>query len=259
MAGLRIFDTDPDAKPKPRASFAEDVVGRFRAGRMTGTGRSARPESLSEWRVTTGDPAVASRVAELLGGTAEEWDTESEDSLEILTDAASVEIVIDGANAVQSDMRLYGAVGGEPIHHCDGVEYLSPPEEKGNPCGCPELLADRKALAKTGRGPKPDIRVLFKLTDAPDLGLFRFRSGAWDLAKVLHEVLEALDTVGGPARCRLSIELVEFVAKSGPMKGKTVSYNKPVIKVLGAYNAKREDADREFAAKRRLSELADAA
>ncbi|WP_282203919.1 recombination directionality factor [Kitasatospora fiedleri] len=237
MAGLRIFDTDPDAKPRPRTSFADEVVGRFRSGRMTGTGRSARPESLNEWRVTTGDPAVAARVAEILGGEVANWDTESEDNLEILTTSPSVEVVIDGSAAIQSDMRLYGSVGGEPIHWCDGVEFLGPDEDRGKPCGCPELLADRKALAKTGRGPKPDIRVRFKLVDAPELGLFRARFGAWDLAKVLHEVLEALDEVGGPARCRLSIELVEFVAKSGPMKGKTVSYNKPVIKVLGAYSA----------------------
>ncbi|GAB7187127.1 recombination directionality factor-like protein [Kitasatospora sp. Ki12] len=229
---LRIFETDPEAKPRPR-SFAEDVVGRFRSGRMTGRA----PESLNEWRVTTGDPAVAARVAEMLGGEPASWETEAEDNLEVLTSAPSVKIVIDSASAISSDMRLYGAFGSDPIHHCDGLEYLSPDEDKGKPCGCPELLVDRKALARTGRGPKPNITVMFKLEEAPELGLFRFRTGSWDLAKVLHQVLEALDEVGGPARAKLSIEEVSFVPKSGPQKGKVVSYNKPVIKVLGAVSA----------------------
>ncbi|MFJ9694917.1 hypothetical protein [Kitasatospora sp. NPDC101183] len=231
MAGLRIYETDPDAKPRPR-SFADDIVGRFRAGRMTGR----QPESLSEWRVTTGDPTVADRIAEMLGGEPAAWETEAEDNTEILTSTPSVDIVIDGASSVQSDMRLYGQFGGEPIHWCDGVEFLDD-DNKGQPCGCPELLVDRKALAKSGRGPKPNISLVFKLEEAPELGHFRFRTGSWDLAKVLHEVLEALDEVGGPARARLSIEEVNFTIKNGPKKGTNVSYNKPVVKILGAVSA----------------------
>ncbi|OKI19284.1 hypothetical protein [Streptomyces sp. CB03911] len=231
---LRIFETDPDAKPKQRVSFADDFVGRFRSGRMVGTGRQARPESLNEWRVTTGDPVVAAKVAELFGGTPGSWDTDSEDSTEILTEAPSVPVIIDSADALTSDMRLYGAMGGEPIHWCDGMYFLDE-DQKGQPCGCPELLVDRKALAKSGRGPKPAIVLVFRLADAPDLGKFRFRTGSWDLAKVEHEVKNALDEVGAPARSRLTLEPVEFIAKNGPMKGKTVSYTKPVIKVLGAY------------------------
>ncbi len=227
---LRIFDTDPDARPKPRTSFADDFVGRFRSGRMVGR----RPESLNEWRVTTGDPSVAAKISELFGGTPQEWDTDSEDSTEILTDAPSVSIIIDGASALTSDMRLYGAMGGEPIHWCDGVQFLDE-ENKGQACGCPELLVDRKALAKTGKGPKPAIALVFRLLDAPDLGKFRFRSGSWDLAKVEHEILNDLDDVGGPARARLTLETVEFTIKNGPKKGTAVAYNKPVIRVLGAY------------------------
>ncbi|MFI6444692.1 hypothetical protein [Kitasatospora sp. NPDC050543] len=232
MAGLRIFETDPDARPAPRASFADDVVGRFRSGRMVGR----RPESLNEWRITTGDPVVAARVAELFGGEPTEWDTDAEDSTEILTEAASVSIIIDSADALTSDMRLYGSVGSEPIHWCDGVEFLDD-EQKGQPCGCPALLVDRKLLAKSGKGPKPNLGIKFRLADDPDLGIFRARFGAWDLAKVWHEILQALDDVGGPARARLSLETVEFTIKTGPKKGTQVAYNKPVIKVLGAYSA----------------------
>lgn len=223
---MRIFETDPDAKPRAR-QFDQDFVGRFRSGRMVGK----RPEALNHWRVTTGDPVVAARVEQLLGGTAEEWDTDNEDNLEVLTESAAVRIIVASSDALTSDMRLYGNQG--MIHHCDGVEFLSPDEDKGKPCGCPRLLQDRKELAKSGRGPKPSINLVFKLEAAPELGFFRFNSGSWELAKVLHEGVAALDGVEGPAMVTLTIENVSYTTKAG----RDVSYNKPVIKVIGAASA----------------------
>lgn len=229
---LRIFETDPDAMPKPRQTFANDVVGRFRSGKTEGN----RPVSLADWRVTTGDPKVAEAIAGMLGGHPDEWETTREDAIEVLTNSDTVDIVIDNSDpdapAVTSKMVLWG-MGGVKIHECDGVEFLSPDERKGQPCGCPALLADRKAAAKAGHGPKPEVSVKFKLADDPDLGYFRFQSSSWDLVRVLHELENALDAVGGPARASLSLELVEFVPKGGPMKGRTVSYRKPVVKVFG--------------------------
>jgi hypothetical protein len=219
---LAIFDTDPDAKPKPRM-FKNDTVGRFRSGRMNGN----RPESLSEWRVTTGDPETAKAISELMGGRPEEWETASEDGLEILTEKDAVKVVIDGLDAIRARMVLWGRQG--PIHECDGASFLSPDEDKGTPCGCPKLLADRKAAAKSGRGPAPSVEVKFRLADDPQLGKFRFVSGSWELVKVLHEVENALERVGGPALCTLRLELVQFTTKAGV----DVAYRKPVIDVHG--------------------------
>lgn len=227
---LRIFETDPDAAPKPRDTFADDIVGRFRSGRMVGT----RPESLSEWRVTTGDPAVADAIAGMYGGHPEEWETSREDGIEVLTNSAKVDIVIAASSAISAKMVLWSAQG-QPIHECDGVEFLDE-DRKGQPCGCPPLLAERKDQARKGIGPKPSVSVKFRLFDDPDLGLFRFQSSSWDLVRDLHNVENALDAVAGPARASLSLELVEFVPKNGAMAGRTVSYRKPVIKVLGAYD-----------------------
>ncbi|WP_116210118.1 hypothetical protein [Streptomyces olivoreticuli] len=216
---LRIFETDPESRPKPR--FSSDTVGRFRSGRMAGN----RPESLSTWRVTTGDPEVADAIAKAYGGSPEAWETSAEDGLEVVTEAESVKIIIDGTHTVRSRMVLWGRQG--PIHECDGVEFLSPEEDRGQPCGCPALLADRKAAAKTGRGPAPSVEVTFRLASDPDLGRFRFVSGSWELVKVLHEIENKLDQVGGPALCTLRLELVEFQTKSGI----DVRYRKPVIDV----------------------------
>lgn len=229
MAGLRIFETDPEAKPKPRAAFQSDIVGRFRSGRQT----DGRPESLSEWRVTTGDPAVAEAISGMYGGHPEEWETPKEDALEVLTNSAKVDILIDSADAISATMVLWG-MGGDKVHECDGVALITDDEDNGKPCGCPPLLAERKALAKKGRGPKPNISMKFRLADDPELGYFRFQSASWDLTRVLHEVQDALDNVGTVALATLSLEVVEFTPKAGPMAGRLVSYRKPVIDVKGA-------------------------
>ncbi|OIH98354.1 hypothetical protein BIU92_14000 [Curtobacterium sp. MCBA15_003] len=49
------------------------------------------------------------------------------------------------------------------------------------------------------------------------------------------DVPEALEAASGhgPILASLKIELVSFVAKNGPMKGQTVSYNKPVLTLKG--------------------------
>jgi len=228
----RIWDTDPDAKPRPRASFSDDVVGRFRSGRLVGK----LPESLSAWRVTTGDPVVAEKIASLFGGAPEEWSTDKEDSTEILTDASSVEIIIASSRDIDASMKLFGNNG--LVHHCDGVEFLSPDEDKGTPCGCPASFQDRKDKAKSGRGPKPSVDIKFKLADAPELGFFRFNSGSWELVKVLHEVIQAVDETGGaddegkggaPVVATLAIEHVSYTTKAG----RDVAFNKPAVKVTG--------------------------
>ncbi|GAA1064706.1 hypothetical protein [Streptomyces asiaticus] len=242
----KIWETDPDSKPKER-TFSDDFVGRFRSGRLVGK----QPEALSEWRVTTGDPVVADEISRLMGGEAAEWDTDKEDNIEVLTDASSVEIVIESSDKIDASMKLFGMTG--LVHHCDGVEYLSPEEDKGQKCGCPPLLQDRKDKAKSGRGPKPSIDIQFKLADAPHLGLFRFNSGSWELVKTLHTVLEDVDKASGreydaddkvsvqgsPVRATLSIENVSYTTKAG----RDVSFNRPVVKVLGAYEATKTLAD----------------
>ncbi|MYY03086.1 MULTISPECIES: hypothetical protein [unclassified Streptomyces] len=238
-----IFETDPDAKPRPKQNFANDVVGRFRSGRLVGK----QPESLNEWRVTTGDPSVADTIAALMGGVKEEWDTDKEDNLQVLTESASVEIIIENSDAIDASMKLFGFSG--LTHHCDGVKYLSDedPTLVGTLCGCPALLEERKARAKSGKGPKPSIDLTFALAAHPELGKFRFNSGGWSLVNVLHEVIEAIDTVGGrqedadgkvtdkgrPVRATLTIEHVAYTTKAG----RDVAYNMPVIKVLGVAEA----------------------
>jgi hypothetical protein len=244
-----IWDADPDAAPQERTSFESDTVGRFRSGRLVKVGGRDEPESLNEWRVTTGDPTVAAKVAELLGGTAEEWDPEKEDRLQVLTDAKTVQIVIE-PDGVDASFKQF-MPGAGLIHHCDGFQYLSPDEEKGQACGCPSYIAERKDKATKMRGPKPSIDIEFRLLDAPELGKFRFNSGSWKLVEALAPLFQALDeygnsgegdTPGKQVRASLTIENVSYTPKKGPRAGQVISYNKPVVKIFGAYEA-AETAD----------------
>jgi len=237
----RIWDADPDAAPKERQSFSDDVVGRFRSGRLVKMNGKDVPESLNAWRVTTGDPVVAAKISELLGGESEEWETDKEDNLQILTDSATVAIIIE-PDGVDASFKQF-APGAGLVHHCDGFEFLSPEEDKGQPCKCPSLVAERKLQADKLRGPKPSVDVKFRLQDAAESGIFRFNSGSWKLVEALGPLFTELDKYPGKqVRATLTIENVRYTPQKGPRAGTEVSYNKPVIKVLGVLEA-AESAD----------------
>ena len=227
---LRIFDTDPEEmirrQQQARRRTWTEYAFEFRSGRVV----NRRPVSLSTWRVLTGDPGVADAVAQLMGGTPEEWDPAKEMHLEVVTEQQSVEVIIDGPEVIDERLILWGRTG--PVHECDGEFYLSPAEDKGRPCGCPRLLRERKEAARAGRGPSPSITVPFRLAHDPELGLGRYVAHAWSFAEHLHELKQALLEVGEPALCHLRIEQVEYTTPAG----ETRRFRKPVVDVLGSYN-----------------------
>lgn len=228
---VRIFETDPDARPKRKTFVKAEIDFFFRSGMSVYDEKARRnlPVSLPEWRVTTADPAVADAIAQLYGGKPEEWDTPKDDAMQVLTNAPAVNIVLSGANAIEDRLIQWGRKG--PIHECDGITSLMD-RNFGEPCGCPELLTERKAAARDEMGPAPHIKVTFRLADDPELGTGQFVSTSWDFLVSLHEVRNELDAIDGDALCELSLELVEYTTK----KGRDVSYRKPVIKVLKSYN-----------------------
>ncbi|MEU4568648.1 hypothetical protein [Micromonospora sp. NPDC023956] len=233
--GLRIFETDPEAAPKPRQRYADDLVGRFRSGYQI----NGRPATLTEWRVTTGDPDVSERIREMFGGDpAQEWETKGEDTLEVFTQAAKVRIILDGPSAIRQEMVLWGR-NNNAIRKCDGIEQ-SLDADKGKPCECPASFTERKDAAKAGKGCGPNITVYFRLADDPDLGRFRFTSGSWSLVRDLVATEEALEGIDGEAVAWLGLEVVEF--GEGRDKKK---FTKPVIDVIGAYKPKSRPADEE--------------
>ena len=231
---LKIFGGEN--APKQTQSFSSDIVGRFRSGYV----ENDRPVALETWRVTTGDPDVAGKVAEMLGGDeAQNWETKGEDNLEVFGKENSVEVILEGAKAVRQAMVLYGRKG--IIYVSDGETITYPDERKGETDPqAGEDLATRKAKDKEGTGAQPRLEVYFRLAEDPEMGIFKFQSGSWSFASDLayHGVEDQLtDLVAdGVERiaATLSLEVVTFTAKNGPRAGKEVRYTKPVLTIKGA-------------------------
>lgn len=195
------------------------VDGWFRSGLTTG----GRVQALSDWRVTCGSSTTATTVAGLLGGSPGTWETTASDRYEVLTDAPSVTVSVDGADCIVTDMRGWDATG--LAHHCDGSRFLAPDHRKGTRCGCPETLADRKDHARSGRGPLPNTLVVFRLADAPDAGLFALHSLNWDFAEQAANARTKL-TVGGRVG-QLAIQMVGFASS----RGRAACYQRLTLKL----------------------------
>lgn len=214
---IKIFDVDPDAKPRK----VEDIVGKFRSGTMV----NRRPLALEHWRVTSGDPELMNTIQVLFGGSKPQpWETDSEDSIEVFTISNEVSVILPGASAIRTQMVLWGR--NALIRACDGETQT---DDKRSPCVCPSTVAERKESAKAGTGCQPSISILFRLGEAPELGLFRFNSGSWTMAGEIGDQEAALKAIDGPALATLSLEVVEYDTKAG----RHVKYTKPVLKVLG--------------------------
>ena len=227
---LKIFGDDPAAQPKPRNSFADDVVGRFRSGYQL----NDRPAALTEWRVTTGDPEVASAIYDLLGGDApQEWPAKGEDNLEVFTASKEIDVIIDSPKSVRQRLVLWGR-NGKPIYTTDGET-----KDDGTPDPDSHLsLQERKQLGRAGLGPNPDVEVYFRLAAQPDLGVFKFQTGSWSLVQdfAYNDTEAKLEEVDGKIAATLKLEEVSFTAKNGPRAGQLVQYTKPVLTVKGAYS-----------------------
>ncbi|MFJ6622350.1 hypothetical protein ACIQOW_32810 [Kitasatospora sp. NPDC091335] len=225
-----IFNSDPELAERAERAEANarpDVAGTFRAYEPDPAG--GFPRALHKWRVTSAVPATAEAVAELLGGTPHELDTEAEDAIAVDTDTDRVEVVIDGPEAIEFDMKHW--VNGKLAHHCNTRTFLSPPEDVGAPCRCPRTIAELRSRAKDERGPKPDIRINFRLAHDPHLGVFRYKTSGWTLISELPALKNALAKIGGPALVHLVNERVQYTSKAG----RDVDYQKLTAKVIKPY------------------------
>lgn len=217
-----IFNPDMQSASSGQ-SFADDVVGRFRSGYQI----AGRPQALTDWRITTGDPAVAEAIRSEMGGDEpQEWDCKGEDNLEVFTSSASVDIVIPSPSSIEARMLIW-ARGQKRIVTCSGDIY----ETEGAPYECSEGgYRNRREHEEQGHACEPNLSITFRLAANPDLGLFKFQSGAWSLASVIAKAIgKATDVYedhdGAAIAASLALEEVEM--KDGK------KFTKPVLTILG--------------------------
>jgi hypothetical protein len=208
----------PEGEPPVFVANSEHeaaAVGRFHYATLI---RSC-PRILATWRVSSDDPSVLDRVAELLGGTSHEFDG---NTLSLTTDATAVEItLIHPADAV----RLRWCRDGE--HTCDGRVQRN--QDACQPCVCPPSLAERRRATRHGHGCEPKVCVAFRLSQAPALGSFTFASGSWRLAEDAARAVEALRASRGPVRAQLRLHRVPYTLASGQV----IACTTPRLTVLG--------------------------
>lgn len=207
----RIFDT------APKSFGQDDIVGNLRSGLQI----DGKPVALQEWRVTTGDPEVAQVISDLYGGKVENWETKSEQNLQVLTEAASIHVQL---LTIQSNFALWGRAN-TPIRVCDGMNQR---DDSSSPCVCPSDIKEHKEAARAGTACQPNIRATLRLTDNPDLGIFRYSSGSWQLAKEIGAIEIEVNESDEPREATLGLELVEWTTKTGQNR----AFTKPVIKLL---------------------------
>lgn len=226
--GLKIFETDPDAKPIEREEGPKrpDIAFTIRNGMKAGS----RPVSLKKFRFLA-DEATAEGLAELYGGKAEAKGVAAY-PFHVMSDVSELEFVVSGPDAIEDKLIKWAAGGGPPEHECDGVLFLSPAEDKGQACGCPPTLAERKEAHKKKRGPGPSVQITLTLPGrGEDLGTGKYIGTAWSIAEHIHETKAALDQIEGEALCKLVLTQVSFTNDAGEL----IEYTKPEIKVIGSY------------------------
>ncbi|MFC4611231.1 hypothetical protein ACFO9E_26055 [Streptomyces maoxianensis] len=190
--------------------------------------------ALSAWLLTSEDKEVAETVARLYGGKSRNCEQQT-DTFEVLLDSDNIAVHVDGPASVIN--RLVLEEGQEPGHVCNGVRYLEPMADVGRPCGCPGTLFERKTAARSGRGPKPDARIAFRLAGAPEAGLFCVASSSWQFAESLSTVAYEMEKGGGAAGLEMRLQRYCVTTRSGVYVG----YVHPVVVIAeGAPMAPRD-------------------
>ena len=216
--GLNIFSVD---KTEDGESTSSDILGRFRSGYQTA---DKRPVALTEFRITTGDPEVAAQVAEVLGAKEDpkKWDTTTDETFEVFTEASSVDVIVDGTGAIRATLVLWGQ--NAKILETDG-SYLYDDEgnltEEKSMMTYGKTLKELKALHRSGKGPGPSLAVYFTI---PDLGKFRFYSSSWTALENFAEMADLMEDADGPQKFTLELKKVEF-----EKDGEKISFTKPVL------------------------------
>ncbi len=175
------------------------------------------------WHIGASDSEMTSRLAALFGKPSDRPTEGCSRALCVDSRLTVLPIVIEATESIT--VRMVRRGGRAVEHLCEGGSWVVPPARAGEPCGCPRTMAERRAMARSGLGPKPDITVIFRLADAPEIGRFAFRTSSWDLAGELERIVATSGPAGLPGRFRLHLATGEFVGSGGTR----VRYARPGI------------------------------
>lgn len=192
---------------------AERELRGLAVAELTAENRSRnRTATSTAWTISSRECAVDAAIAEALPSERLKGATASGDYVRtVLTDEIAVKI--DSAEYVRNRLVL---MNGEEVEHVsDGSRCLSPRREAGRTCGCSSSAFQRKALARSGVGPSPDVLVLFRLLGAPQVGPVLLRSTSWDLYFSLRGLLLNQKWESGPIEACIKLQRELLRTRSG--------------------------------------------
>jgi hypothetical protein len=187
-----------------------------------------RPQILTTWLLTTSDHDLAARIAAVLGGRlhTDGTDDDREFSYRVLTEHGSIDVVLDGPQAIR--LRMLRRHGSTVLRCCDGRTQQTPAGER--PCQCPATFMGRWQAAKAGHGCEPLVQVAFRLAADPALGEFLLSSATWTFADRATTAKAALCRRQGLVPARLAIDRALHTTADGT----TFAFTRPTITVFPA-------------------------
>ena len=214
-------------------------LGRIRIGQQVPTDKGKmRPAKLDTFRLTTQSRHAADAIAELYGGTVQNWNNE----FEVITGQSAIGVTVPPRDQVISQFYELWNKGG-CLRRCDSqVEQIS-----GKPCLCPhaedpddlvavEAAAQERARLASLNPPqacKVVTRISLMIPDLPGLGVFRLDTSSYYAAVEIGDAAELLQVArdrGVFLPAVLRIEQRQRVAG-----GQTKKYPVPVLEVLATF------------------------
>lgn len=198
-------------------------LGRIRIGhQVEGTRRDGstytRPEKLDRFRLTSQSKALLDKVAELYGGTVEEWTPRGGvQQWEVVTDAKRIPILVPPQPVTQwhEAWRASGCV-----HRCDGYTEMI----TGEPCD-PEDPDHKEALTR------PTTRLNVVLRNVEGLGVWRLESHGWNAAMELPDAAAFLERAGGYIEGHLALEERKSIGENQKGEAETRKFMVPIIEI----------------------------
>lgn len=185
-------------------------LGEIRIGHAVDTGRTSkktgqpirRPEKLASFRVTSASSALLEPVAQLYGGTVQQYTPANNgpDEWEVYTQTDRLPVIVPPANAVTQWYEQYK--GGLCIRRCDGRTE----QKQDTACLCDPEARDCQITT----------RLNVMLRDVPGMGVWLLTSRGYYAAVELPDVAEFLSMTRGYVNGWLTMEEKVIPRESGP-------------------------------------------
>ena len=195
-------------------------AGRIRIGQQVDAGRGrTRPSKLDTFRLTSPDRRRIEQLAEMHGGTVEEWAAPSGKQWQVITAATSLDVIVPPSDlSFSQSYELWSAGGCQ--RRCDGVT---------------ESIGEQACLCDPdNRECSIHTRLSVLIRDLPGLGVWRIDTSGYYAAVELASAVEIISLAAGrgallPARLRLEQRSVKRPGKDG--KPQTLRFAVPVLDV----------------------------